>query len=160
MTATRRRGLLAGTLLTVLALSATGAAFAYMTGSGFGSGTATTGTTKPVTLSPGTAADQLYPGGVSAVAVTVANPNPGAVKVGSLALDASLGTGGFAVDAGHAACGVASLAFTTQTNGTAGWTIPAVGSTALSLASSLSMTVSAVSACQGASFTVYLKVDP
>ena len=154
MSATRRRGLLVTALLPVLVFAATGVAFSYWVGSGAGSGSATTGTTQAVTLNPGTASNQIYPGGQSAVAVTVTNPNPGAVKVGSLSLDTTQGTAGFAVDGAHAACVVATLSFTTQTNG---WTIPANGSSVLSLANSLSMSTNAANACQGASFTVYLK---
>ena len=67
---------------------------------------------------------------------------------------------GFGVDGAHTACGVASLSFTSQTNGGAGWTIPASGSPTLSLANSLSMNTNASNACQGASFTVFLKVGP
>ena len=89
--------------------------------------------------------------------MTVTNPNPSAVQVGSLSLDTTQGTAGFAVDGAHAACGVVTLSFTTQTNGGAGWTIPANGSSVLSLANSLSMSTDAANACQGASFTVYLK---
>lgn len=156
----RRRGLLMSVLLTVLVIAATGVAFALWTGSGGGAGSATTGTTQAVALSPGTVSSQIYPGGQSAIAVTVTNPNPGPVKVGSLLLDTTQGTGGFAVDGAHGTCGLASLSFTTQTNGGAGWTIPASGSSALSLANSLSMNANAANACQGASFTVYLKVGP
>jgi len=160
MRATRRRGLLVTVLLPVLMVGATGVAFAYWARSGAGSGSGTTGTTQAVTLTPGSASNQLYPGGTSAVAVTVTNPNPGAVKVGSLSLDTTQGTAGFAVDGAHAACGVAALSFTTQTNGGTGWTIPASGSSVLSLANSLSMSLDAANACQLASFTVYLKVGP
>ena len=113
-----------------------------------------------MTLNPGTASNQIYPGGQSAVAVTVTNPNPGAGKGGSLSLDSTQGNAGFAVDGAHAACGVAALSFTTQTNGGAGWTIPASGSSVLSLANALSMSTNAANACQGASFTIYLKVGP
>jgi hypothetical protein len=147
-------------LLTVLAVAATGVAFAHWAGSGAGAGSATTGTTQAVSLSPGTVSSQIYPGGQSSIAVTVTNPNPGPVKVGSLALDTTQGTGGFGVDGAHATCGLASLSFTTQTNGGAGWTIPASGSSSLSLANSLSMNANAANACQGASFTVYLLVGP
>jgi hypothetical protein len=160
MRATRRRGLLVTALLPVLVVGATGVAFAYWTKAGGGSGAATTGTTQAVTLTPGTASSQLYPGGASAVAVTVTNPNPGSVKVGSFSLDTTQGSSGFAVDSGHLGCGLATLGFTTQTNGGAGWTIPASGSSVLSLAGSLSMSTTAANACQGASFTVYLKVGP
>ena len=160
MKTNRRRGLLFSALLPVFALATAGIALAYSTQSGSGSGAATTGTTQPLVLSPGTASNQLYPGGTSAVAVTVTNPNPGPVKAPSLALETTQGTGGFTVDGAHVACGVASLTFTTQTNGGAGWTIPASGSSVLSLAGSLSMNTNALNACQGASFTVYLKVGP
>ncbi len=160
MKTTRRRALLGSALIAVLALTTTGVASALWAQAGAGSGSAGTGTTQAVTLSPGTASNQLYPGGQSAVAVTVTNPNPGPVKIESLSLDTTQGTGGFAVDGGHAACGVASLSFTTQTNAGAGWTIPASGSSPLSLANSLSMNTNAANACQGASFTVYLKVGP
>ncbi len=159
MKTTRRRGLLVSALIAVLALTTAGVASALWAQSGAGSGAGTTGTTQAVTLSPGTASNQLFPGGQSAVAVTVSNPNPGSVKVESLVLDTTQGTGGFAVDGGHTACGVASLSFTTQTNAGAGWTIPTTGS-ALSLANSLSMNANAANSCQGASFTVYLKVGP
>ena len=147
-------------LLPVLVVGATGVGLAYWTRSGAGSGSGTTGTTQAVTLTPGTASSQLFPGGQSAVAVTVTNPNPGPVKVGSISLDTTQGTGGFAVDGAHNTCGVAVLSFPTQTNGGAGWTIPASGSSVLSLASSLSMSMDAANACQLASFTVYLKVGP
>lgn len=147
-------------LVIVFALAATGTALAYWARSGGGSSTAATGTTQALVLSPGTASTQLYPGGQSAVAVTVTNPNPGPIKVPSLALETTQGTGGFTVDGAHAACGVASLSFTTQTNGGTGWTIPASGSSVLSLANSLAMNTNALNACQGASFTVYLKVGP
>lgn len=160
MRATRRRGLLVTFLLPVLVVGATGVAFSYWAKSGAGSGSGTTSTTQALVLAPGSASNQLYPGGQSAVAVTVTNPNPGAVYVGSFSLDTTQGTGGFAVDGAHAACGVASLTFTTQTNGGAGWTIPAGGPWPTSLASSLLMSTTAANACQGASFTVYLKVGP
>ncbi len=154
-----RRGPAAFGLVIVLALVTSGIAVAVWAEAGAGSGSAGTGTTQAVTLSPGTVSDQLFPGGVSAVAVTVTNPNPGPVRIESLSLDTTQGTGGFAVDGGHAACGVASLGFTTQTNAGAGWTIPAGGSSPLSLTNSLSMNTNAANACQGASFTVYLKAD-
>ena len=160
MKATRRRALLVAALVTVLVLTTTGVAFAYVAGSGGGSGSATTGTTQPLVLSPATAAYDLYPGGVSAVTGTVHNPNMVAVKVDSVSLDITQGTAGFAVDGLHTDCGVGSLSFTTQTNGGAGWTIPGGVTLPASLPSSLKMDESAANACQGATFTVYLKVLP
>jgi hypothetical protein len=152
----RRRSLTAA-LVAVLVLGIVGAAVAYWRASGSGVGSASAGTTQPVTLSPGTASAQISPGGTADVVLTAANPNPGTVRVESLSLDTSQGTGGFAVDAPHAGCGVASLSFTTQTNGGNGWDVPGNGSTPVTLSNALSMATSAANSCQGARFTVYLK---
>lgn len=159
MRATRRRGSLIA-LLTLLGLATTGVASAFWVGSGNGTGSATTGTAQTVTLSPATPTAQLYPGGQATVALSIANPNPGSVRVGSLSLDTSQGTGGFAVDGAHAACGVTSLGLASQTNDGAGWTVPGAGSLTVTLAGALSMSADAPNACQGAGFTVYLLAGP
>ena len=160
MSQNRRRTLLVAAVLAVFSLGTITAASGYWAGSGSGSGSEGTGTAQPVTLSPGTATAQLYPGGQAGVELTATNPNPGSVRVVSLALDASQGSGGFAVDAGHAGCVLSTLSFTTQTNGGSGWTIAGSGAQSISLASSLSMTAGAANACQGATFTVYLRATP
>jgi len=153
-------------LLAILALFVGGAAFAYWSGSGSGAGSATAGTTVALTLSPGTPAANLYPGGTANVVLSVTNPNTSPVRIGSLARDISQGAGsGFAVDAGHSGCTVATLAFTTQTNGGAGWTVPGKvdavdGTLSITLTNALAMGVGAADACQGASFTVYLAAGP
>lgn len=159
-----RRVLLA-LLLVILALPAGGTAFGYWSGSGSGAGSATTGTNLAVTLSPVTPTDTLYPGGQANVLLSVSNPNTSPVRIGSLALDTSQGTLGFAVDAGHSGCAVSTLSFTTQTNGGAGWTVPAKvgavdGMLAITLTNALAMGVAAANACQGATFTVYLAAGP
>lgn len=153
----RAKRLLFGGVLVVLTVGTIGAASAYWSGSGTGSGSGSNGTTQAVTLTPATAAAQLHPGGQAGVELRIVNPNPGSVRIGSLALDTTQGTGGFSVDAGHSACGVSSLSFTTQTNDGAGWTVPGSGSLPVTLATALSMSTSAANACQGATFTVYLK---
>jgi len=144
----------------VLALTATGVALAFWTSAANGSGSAATGTTQAVTLSPGTATAQLYPGGQAPVELSVTNPNPGSVRFGALSLDTSQGTNGFAVDGAHSTCSVASLTFTTQTNGGAGWTAGGAASLPITLADSLAMNTDAAQTCQGASFTVYLQTVP
>lgn len=146
--------------VTVVTLVVAGVAVAYWLSGGSGSGSAATGTTTPVTLSPGTPTAQLYPGGQASVVLTITNPNPGSVRVGTLTLDTTQGTGGFAVDGGHSSCGVASLSYTTQTNGGAGWTLTGGQVLAVTLTNALSMATSAADACQGASFTVYLEASP
>ena len=152
-------------LLVVLSLAGAGAANAYWRGSGTGAGSGATGTTVPVTLTPGSPTATLYPGGLTNVVLTVTNSNAYSVRIGSLALDTSQGTGGFAVDAGHSACAVSTLSFTTQTNGGAGWTVPgrvgAVnGTLSVTLTNALAMDSSAANACQGATYTVYVAAGP
>lgn len=144
-------------VLTLAAVAFGGTAVARWTAGGGGTGSAATGTTQAVTLSPATAAAQVFPGGQTGVVLSITNPNPGSVRLGSLALDPTQGSGGFAVDGTHASCGVSSLTFTAQTNGGAGWTVPGTSSLPVTLANSLAMNTSAASACQGATFTVYLR---
>ena len=167
---TRRRPL-AAALPAILALSVGGVAYGYWSGSGGGAGSATTGTTVPMTLTPGTAAATLYPGGTANVALTVSNPNAFPVHVGSITLDTTRETGGFAVDAIHSDAGctvaAATLSFTTtqQTNGGTGWTVPAKvtdvnGTLSVTLTNALMMSVDAAGTCQGASFAVYVAAGP
>ena len=164
MSRTQRRRVVARVLavgILALTIPAGGAAFAYWSAGATGAGTGNTGTLAALTLSPGTPVADLFPGAQTDVVLTASNPNPEATQIGSLALDATQGTGGFTVDGAHAGCNVAALSFATQTNGGSGWTVPARvglinGSLAITLDNALSMTAAAASACQGASFTVYL----
>ncbi len=153
------------TLLVVLAVSVGGAASAYWRGSGSGSGSGSTGTTVALALTPGIPAATLYPGGQADVVLTATNTNASPVHIGSLVLDTGQGTGGFAVDAGHSGCAVATLSFTTQTNGGAGWTVAGKvgavnGTLSVTLTNALAMGSSAANACQGASSTVYVVAGP
>lgn len=149
----------------ILALATTGATHAYWGGSGGGAGSGAAGATVAVSLSPGTPSATLLPGGQADVELSISNPNTLLVHVGALALDTGQGTGGFAVDAGHSGCAVATLSFTTQTNGGAGWTVPAKvgavdGTLDVTLTNALAMGLGAANACQGASATVYLAASP
>jgi hypothetical protein len=158
---TRSRALLLVALvLTVVTIGSVTTASAYWTQSGGGSGAAQTSQGQSLTLTPATPTAQLYPGGQAAVALTISNPSPADASVGSLALDTTQGAGGFAVDAGHAACALSALSFATQTNGGSGWTVPGGGTVPVTLAGALSMTSAAANACQGATFTVYLRATP
>jgi hypothetical protein len=145
-------------LAAALVLGVAGAAFAYWQTSGTGSAAAATGAPASLTISPGTPAAQLYPGGQADVVLTLTNPGAASVRVGSLAVDTSQGSNGFAVDGAHSGCAVSALDLPIQTNGGAGWTVPGNGSLPITLGDALSMTTSAANACQGASFTVYLRV--
>lgn len=161
-TSQRARRVLAFVLpLGVMTLVALSSATGVWHHSGSGTGAATTGTSVAVTLSPGSATAGLYPGGSANVVLTVTNPNLFAVPISSLASDTGQGTAGLAVDAGHSGCAVGVLTFTTQTNGGAGWTVPAKvagvnGTLPITLTNALAMGAGAANACQGASLTVYL----
>ncbi len=105
-------------------------------------------------LSPGTPTANLYPGGSTDLVLSLANPNASAVHIGSLALDPSQGTGGYAVDGGHSGCVVTTFTYTTATNAGAGWTVPAKvdavnGTLSVTLTSALAMSAGAANACQG-----------
>ena len=152
---------LLGIVLAVPAVVLCDVAAAYWSGSGIGTGTGETGSSAAVTLSAGAPAAAPHPGGQSDVTLTVSNPNESPVQIGSFSLDTSQGTDGFAVDAGHAGCAVATLTFTTQTNSGTGWTVPAKidevnGTLPITLPDALAMGGGAADACQSATFTVYL----
>ncbi len=148
-----------------LALTVAGSALAFWQGSGSGNGEGSTGTTLPIALTAGVADAQLYPGGQSGVTLVMSNPNPTSVSVGSLALASDQGTGGFAINAGHAGCVLSTLTYSTQTNAGTGWTVPGEsdgvpGSLSVTLANALAMGAGAANACQNGVFTVYLVAGP
>ena len=147
---------LAIVVLVVAAIAVGGSAAAFWTRIGSGTGSAGSGTTSAVTLTPGTATAGLYPGGQIGVTFTVTNPNTTAVRIEQFRLDTTQGTSGFAVDAGHSGCTLSSLSFPTQSQ-TNGWTIAGSGSLSITLPASLALASNAPNACQGANFTVYLK---
>jgi hypothetical protein len=149
-------------LVSAVVLAGAGSgAWAYWRAGGSGAGSGGTGTTAAISLSAGTPSAQLFPGGTTDVVFIASNPNRSPVRIGSLVIDTTQGTGGLAVDAGHSACGVSALSFTTQSNGGAGWTVPAKlgsvnGTLSITLTAALAMSTAAANACQGATFTVYL----
>ncbi len=147
--------------IVVVTVGGAGVAYAYWSAGGAGTGFGAAGTTIPITLSAGTPTASLLPGGQTGVVLTMTNTNSATVKISSLALDTTQGTSGFAVDASHSGCTLATLSFATQTNGGAGWSVPGKigavnGTLGVTLPNALSMSLSAVNACQGATFTVYL----
>ncbi len=154
----RRRRTALVTLVATLVTMVAGTAFAFWVSGGTGAAAAGSGSAAAVTLTPGVPSAQLHPGGQASVVLTVSNPNSASVRIGSLALDTTQGTGGFSVDTAHTGCGLSALAFITQTNAGAGWTVPGGGSLPLTLAGSLSMGGSAANGCQGATFRIYLRV--
>ncbi len=159
MHASRRRPAVI-VLVAITAAVVTGAAAAYWIALGNGSHAGQAGTVTALTLTPGTTNTPLFPGGSADVALSIVNSNPGAIFVGSLVLDTSQGTNGFSVDAGHSGCNLAALSYTTQTNGGAGWSVAGSSTQPIDLTGAVSLSTAAVSACQGAQLTVFLKVGP
>lgn len=91
----RKRALTA--LGCTIALAATGAAIAYFTSSGSGTGTAAVGSSSSVTLHA-TISSSLYPGSSSPVTFTVDNPSSGSQRIGTITLSS------ISVDSGHSGC--------------------------------------------------------
>ncbi len=154
----RRRTAIA--IVAIAAAILAGGAAAFWIALGSGSNGAQAGAATALTLSPGATITPLYPGGTADVAVSIINGNPSRIFVGSLLLDTGQGTNGFAVDGSHSGCNLAALSFTTQTNGGAGWSVPASSTSSLDLTGAASLSTSALSACQGAQVTVFLQVGP
>jgi len=145
---------------TIVALG-TLTADAFWSGAGDGIAAGNGGAALPMTMSPGTATTQLAPGSSAAVVLTISNPNLFSVRITQLSLDSGAGTGGFAVDAAHPGCVTTALSYIQQTNGGAGWTVPAKvgavnGSLPVTLSAALAMSDAAPDACPGAGFTVFL----
>jgi hypothetical protein len=152
-------------LYVILALATCSAVYAFWTAGGISAGSGTAATTVAMSLTPGTPTASLQPGGQASVTLAVSNPNDTTIRIGSLALDTGQATGGFGVDTAHSGCTVSALSFTTQTNGGAGWSVPAkVGATngtlSITFANALARGTGAANACQGASITVYLAAGP
>jgi len=151
----------------VALLVAVASALGFFTNTGSAHGTpVSSGSLSAVTISPASPTTQLYPGGSADVAATVDNPNSIPVHLPSLVLDTSQGGGtGFAVS-NAPGCSVADADLTfhgPQTNGPDDFVVPAKsggndGSLPLDLADAVSVGADAVKTCQGATFTVYLKV--
>ena len=130
-----------------------GAAFAYFTSSGNGSGAASTGTLQAVTIaSTGSVSSPLLPGGPAGnVTVEIANPNPYSVTLVSVN-----GNGTINTDGGHLSCTTTGVTFTNQTPNI---NIPA-NQTAypVDLTGAISMSAAASNGCQGATFSVPISI--
>ena len=150
----RRRVVLG--LVAVVAACASAVVGAMWSGSGSGSGTLPVETVAAVTLTPGSPTTALYPGTSGDVAVSIVNDNTYRAYIGSLVLDTTQGSNGFAVTGGQPGCDTAVLSYTTQSNSGAGWFVPAGSTLDLDLPNAIVLDTSAASECQGATFVVYL----
>lgn len=134
-------------------LVTSGWAYIRLSGTGSGSGTATVSRT--VTIAKGASlATTLVPTGTPSgtLSVSLSNATDATLRVPSLVLDTSQGTGGFSAQG--ATC---RLSYTTQTNGGSGWTVPAGGTLDLTLANAVTMATDAPASCNGADLVVFLK---
>jgi hypothetical protein len=148
----RKRALTA--LGCTVALAATGAAIAYFTSSGSGTGSASVGSSSPVTLHA-TISSNLYPGSSSPVTFTVDNPSSGSQRVGTITLSS------ISVDSGHSGCSA------TISGGNPDFSMPAVtvnkvfgsgNGQSVTPGGTLTMNETGVNqdACQGATLTLNL----
>ena len=128
------------------------AAAAYFTSSGSGSGSASSGTiTVEVSAATGTPSTPLYPGSTGDVTLKLDNPNDVAVTVKMVE-----GNGTITADAGHSSCSPTGVTFTDATVNTA---LPANSTDdEIDLPGAASMSTASANGCQGASFTVPVKV--
>jgi hypothetical protein len=152
-----RRHRAATSLLVALGLLATaGAAWAFWKAGGSGSGAGSASNPMSVSIAPAAAGTALFPGASADVTAIVTNPNGFRVRVAALALDTTHGQAGFDVDGAHSGCSTAALSYTTQS---AGWWVAAHDALTVTLSGAVSLAPSAASACQGATFTVYLRAS-
>jgi hypothetical protein len=133
---------------------ASGAAYAYFTSSGHGTGSASTGSMQAVTISSATATptSPLHPGGTGDVTLKVTNPNNFSVTLVSV-----VGSGTITADSGHPTCTVTGVTFTNQT---ALSTPISSGSTAtIDLPGAASMSTASSAGCQGATFAIPVTIS-
>jgi hypothetical protein len=146
---TRRR--LVSVLAVVGVLAVGGAAWAYFTSHGSGTGHGSTGSMSTVTLSAtaGSPSTSLYPGGTGDVSLEVNNPNAYAVTLVSVS-----GNGAITPDSGHlAGCTTTGVTFSNQSG--LSTTIPASATNyPVHLSGAVSMSTSSSNGCQGATFTI------
>jgi hypothetical protein len=151
--------LAATAVATGLALS-TGAAQSWFGAVATGSGSASVGTLQPLTATAQPVARGLIPGAEVDLVVELANPNDVAMRIDAITLDGSHDDPAIASD--RPGCDASALAFAPPA--ATGWTVPARtggddGRLGLSLPAALRMAPNAPSACQGATFTVRLRVS-
>jgi hypothetical protein len=130
------------------AVVAVGAAIAYFTTTGSGTGSAAVGTSSAVTIH-GTVATSLFPGTGTAVNFTVDNPSAGSQRVNAIQLES------VTTDAGHSACVMSDF---TIPNVTVNQVFPSGNGQAVTATGTLSMANTALNqdACQGAPLTLHL----
>jgi hypothetical protein len=138
--------------VTVIVLVFVSLGYAAWTSSGNGSGVAKASTAQALTTGTATASAGLYPGATAALTVNVSNPNPYPVTVTDVT-----GNGTITADASHSTCGQDGTHPTGVTyidQHTLSISVPASGSTQVSLSNSVHMSNASDNSCQGATFTI------
>jgi hypothetical protein len=147
-----RRTVVAAAAVSVGAVGMNAAA-AYFTSPGSGTGAASVGTVAvTVSATAGTPATPLYPGSTGDVTLKVSNPHDSAVTLKKVE-----GNGTITPDAGHASCSPTGVTFTDQTS--LNTNLPAnTNDIPIDLAGAASMSAASANGCQGATFTLPVKV--
>jgi hypothetical protein len=153
----RRLGLvlMVGAAVALLIGITGGAASAYWSSIGSGSGPASTGTLQPVTVTAFVGGDApsstLIPGGSADVVLRVNNPNAYTVTLVSAS-----GNGSITPDASHAACTTTGVTFSNQSGLSS--PIAASGTTLVDLPGAASMGITSSNGCQGATFSIPVSI--
>lgn len=146
-----------GTLALAL-VGGTGTAFAYWRAGSAGAGVARAGTAEDLTVSPGTPATALVPGGTTDVTVTIGNPAAYPVTLTAVSTvsgpvggyaDTALTTPVASCDATRSGVTVVAKSPTSALP-----TIPARGSVTLTVLAAAVMTNASDTTCQGLSFRI------
>jgi hypothetical protein len=142
-------------LASVAAASAVGVAFASWTSGGLGSASATSTTSKESVIAAGTFADDLYPGALKSVTVTVSNPNDYPVVVTQISDGSSAAVNGCAAGSVFSTgLGTATSSDPLAQDAGAGTTIAANGSGVYRLETR--MIGDATNACKAQTFSLDL----
>jgi hypothetical protein len=146
----KRRLIFAAVTVMVLAIASLG--YAAWTSAGNGSGVAKASTAQALTTVTATASAGLYPGANAALSLQVSNPNPYPVTVTDVT-----GNGTITADASHSTCGQdathpTGVTYTDQHN--LSISVPANGTTSVSVSNSVHMSNASDNSCQGATFTI------
>ncbi len=143
----QRRKLTIATVIALLAFA--GAAFAYFTAVGAGTGTATVGTSTDLVLH-GTMSTTLYPGTTSPATFTVDNGSTGSQRLGTIHLDS------VTADGTHTACVVTDF---TMPDVVANQTFVAGNGQTVTASGTVTMAAQPTvnqDACKGATLTLHL----
>ena len=138
----------------IVGMIITAVAFAAWTANGTGSAESKAKSAQALTINTVTATAALYPTGTADLAYTVTNPND--YKVNITLVEPN---GAITVDAGHSGCNAASVTLTAASFAQ-NFDVNGAGATSANqtLTGAVAMSNAALDACQGATFTIPLKV--